>query len=97
MKAEDLVNDNALSNIIVGHGQKVVYAEIALTAINMARMENRTTSNQWINVNDKIPPLHDNVLLLINGIPVIGLGENVNDKCLGIEYWAKIPELPKGK
>lgn len=54
-------------------------------------------SNQWINVKDKMPPIHDNVLLLINGIPVLGLGENVNDKCLGIEYWAIIPELPKGK
>lgn len=41
MKAEDLINDNALSNIIVDNGQKVVYVEIALTAVNMARIEER--------------------------------------------------------
>lgn len=51
--------------------------------------------NQWISVEDELPSLQDNVLLLINGFPVIGLGENVNDKCLGVEYWARIPQLPK--
>lgn len=97
MKAEDLINNNALSNTIVGSGQKVVYVEIALTAINMARIEERTIaeSNQWISVEDELPSLQDNVLLLINGFPVIGLGESVNDKCLGVEYWARIPQLSK--
>lgn len=97
MKAEDLINNNALSNTIVGSGQKVVYVEIALTAINMARIEERTIaeSNQWISVEDELPSLQDNVLLLINGFPVIGLGESVNDKCLGVEYWARIPPIIK--
>ena len=29
--------------------------------------------NQWISVEDELPSLQDNVLLLINGFPVIGL------------------------
>lgn len=98
MKAEDLINNNALSNIIVGNGRKVVCVEIALTAVNMARMEERAIveNDRWINVKDELPPLEDNVLLLINGAPVIGLGKNINDENLDIEYWARIPRLTKG-
>ena len=39
MKAEDLVNNNSLTNIEVTGRDTVVYTGIALTAINMARME----------------------------------------------------------
>lgn len=95
MKAEDLVNNNSLTNIEVTGRDTVVYTGIALTAINMARMEERENVLKWISVEDELPSLQDNVLLLINGFPVIGLGENVNDKCLGVEYWARIPRLPK--
>ena len=36
MTPKDLIKKNCLSNIVVGKDQKVVYAEIALTAIEMA-------------------------------------------------------------
>jgi len=39
MTAEDLINNNALTNITVCDGQKVVFEDIALTAINIAKME----------------------------------------------------------
>ena len=37
--AEDLIKNNALTNITVCDGQKVVPEEIALTAINVAKIE----------------------------------------------------------
>ena len=95
MKAEDLVNNNSLTNIEVTGRDTVVYTGIALTAINMARMEERENVLKWISVEERLPELNENVLLLIEGVPVIGLGENVNDKCLGVEYWARIPKPPK--
>jgi len=39
MMAEDLIKNNALTNITVCDGQKVVPEEIALTAINVAKIE----------------------------------------------------------
>ncbi len=39
MKAEELINNNALTDITVCKEQKVVAVEIALTAVNMARIE----------------------------------------------------------
>lgn len=39
MKSEDLIKNNSLTNIEVTEGQTVVFTEIALTAINMAREE----------------------------------------------------------
>ena len=39
MKAEELINNNALTDITVCKEQKVVSVEIALTAVNVARME----------------------------------------------------------
>lgn len=39
MKAKELINNNALTDITVCDGQKVVAIEIALTAINMAKIE----------------------------------------------------------
>ena len=39
MKAEELIKNNALQNIEVAGKQKVVFEEIAITAVNMARKE----------------------------------------------------------
>ena len=39
MKAEELIKDNALQDIEVAGKQKVVFEEIAITAVNMARKE----------------------------------------------------------
>lgn len=39
MKAKELIENNSLTNIEVTGGQTVVFTEIALTAINMAREE----------------------------------------------------------
>lgn len=41
MKAEELIKNNALQNIEVVGKQKVVFEEIAITAVNMARKEER--------------------------------------------------------
>jgi len=41
MKAEELIRNNAIQNIEVAGKQKVVFEEIALTAVNMARKEER--------------------------------------------------------
>ena len=39
MKAEELIKNNALQDIEVAGRQKVVFEEIALTAVNMARKD----------------------------------------------------------
>ena len=95
MKAEDLVNNNSLTNIEVTGGDTVVYTEIALTAINMARMEEREIAlkNQWISVKEQLPEPDKNVILSIQGLPVIGLGENVKDESLNITHWMAIPSF----
>ena len=41
MKPEELVKSNALQNIEVAGKQKVVFEEIAITAVNMARIEEK--------------------------------------------------------
>ena len=93
MKAEDLVNNNSLTNVEVTSGDTVVCTGIALTAINMARMEERENVLRWISVKERLPELNENVLLLMEGVPVIGLGENVKDESLNITHWMPIPEL----
>jgi len=39
MKPEELIKNNSLQNIEVVGKQKVVFEEIAITAVNMARIE----------------------------------------------------------
>ena len=41
MKAEELIKNNALQNIEVEGKQKVIFEEIAITAVRMARIEER--------------------------------------------------------
>lgn len=41
MKAEELIKNNALQNIEVAGKQKIVFEEIALTAVNIARKEEK--------------------------------------------------------
>ena len=41
MKAEELIKNNALQNIEVAGKQKVVFEEIAITAVSMARKEEK--------------------------------------------------------
>ena len=60
MKAEELIENNALQNIKVESEQKVVFEEIAITAVNMARKEEKERAynalefvlDEWINSND---------------------------------------------
>ena len=60
MKAEELIKNNALQNIKVEGEQKVVFEEIAITAVKMARKEEKERAykalgfalNEWINSND---------------------------------------------
>ena len=53
MKAEDLINSNSLSNISIEGDQTVVFTEIALTAVNMARIEDK--KSPWISVEEQLP------------------------------------------
>ena len=46
MKAEELIKNNALQNIEVAGKQKVVFEEIAITAVNMARIEEKELALQ---------------------------------------------------
>ena len=48
MTPEDLIKKNCLSNIVVGKNQKVVYAEIALTAIEMALSNNFNSNGKYV-------------------------------------------------
>lgn len=41
MKAEELIKNNALQNIEVEGKQKVIFEEIAITAVSMARIEEK--------------------------------------------------------
>ena len=60
MKAEELITNNALQDIKVEGEQKVVFEEIAITAVSMARIEEweRTYKHLefvldvWINSSD---------------------------------------------
>lgn len=103
MKAEDLINKNLLSNIEVTDGQTVVFTEIALTAVNMARMEEK--QSPWIRTEDKMP--EDNELVLtsssIYGTKLLVWndhykvwddedGDDVYCDRDKIDAWMKIPE-----
>ena len=46
IKPEDLITNNSLSNMVVSKDESVVYTSIALTAVNMARMEEREIAIQ---------------------------------------------------
>ena len=60
MKAEELITNNALQDIEVEGEQKVVFEEIAITAVSMARIEERERAykhlefvlDEWINSSD---------------------------------------------
>ena len=60
MKAEELIENNALQNIKVESEQKVVFEEIAITAVSMARIEERERTykhlefvlDEWISSSD---------------------------------------------
>ena len=60
MKAEELIKNNALQDIEVTGKQKVVFEEIAITAVNMARKEERERAfkvlefifDKWVNGGD---------------------------------------------
>ena len=60
MKAEQLIKNNALQNIEVAGKQKVVPEEIVLTAVNIARKEERERAfealefilDEWVHGGD---------------------------------------------
>ena len=60
MKPEELIKNNALQNIEVAGKQKVVFEEIAITAVNMARIEEKELAfkvlefilDEWVHVGD---------------------------------------------
>ena len=62
MKAEELIKNNALQNIEVTGKQKVVFEDIALTAVNMARIEEKecalqvlqTVLSEWMPCSPKV-------------------------------------------
>lgn len=60
MKAEELIKNNALQDIEVAGKQKVVFEEIAITAVNLARKEERERAfkalefmlDEWVHAGD---------------------------------------------
>ena len=60
MKAEELIKNNALQDIEVAGKQKVVFEEIAITAVNMARKEEQERAfeelefilDEWVHGGD---------------------------------------------
>ena len=62
MKAEELIKNNALQNVEVAGKQKVVFEEIAITAVNMARIEEKerglqalqTVLGEWMPSSAKV-------------------------------------------
>jgi len=69
MKPEELIKNNALQNIEVAGKQKVVFEEIAITAVNMARKEEKERAckalvsvlKQWVYVSEYSTDI-DNIL-----------------------------------
>lgn len=62
MKAKELIENNSLTNIEVTEGQTVVFTEIAMTAINMAREEGaewQANQSPWISVEEQLPETND--------------------------------------
>ena len=64
MKVEDLINSNSLTNIEVIDGQTVVFIEIAMTAVNMARLEAK--QSPWISVEDRLPQSDDDLYIVLD-------------------------------
>lgn len=63
MKAEDLINSNSLINIEVIDGQTVVFTEIAMTTVNMVRLEAK--QSPWISVEERLPEEGQKVFVLV--------------------------------
>ena len=78
MKAEELIGNNALQNIEVAGKQKVVFQEIAITAVNMARKEERERAynalesvlERWVHGGDAECILEEFKEKLSHGKPV---------------------------
>ena len=78
MKAEELIKNNALQNIEVAGKQKVVFEEIALTAVNMARKEERERAfkelefilDEWVHGVDAVCFLEEFKEKLSHGKPI---------------------------
>ena len=51
MKAEELIKNNALQDIEVAGKQKVVFEEIAITAVSMARKEEKERKEAELKTN----------------------------------------------
>lgn len=64
MKAEELIKNNALQNIEVAGKQKVVFEEIAITAVNLARKEEKERACKALEsiLDNVAPSLSDYIL-----------------------------------
>lgn len=77
MNAKELIENNSLANFEVAGGQTVVFTEIAMTAINMAREEGakwQAEQSPWISVTEQLPNEDEIVLCRMksNGAIVSG-------------------------
>lgn len=99
MNAKELIENNSLANFEVAGGQTVVFTEIAMTAINMAREEGaewQAKQSPWISVEDKEPLTNEPILVILEGRPVImvlcgwdsRLGHHPN-----VTHWMPIPKF----
>ena len=54
-------------------------------------------SHQWISVDEALPEANENVLALIDGVPVVAKGYHVRARLRDITHWMPIPKLNPDK
>ena len=54
-------------------------------------------SHQWISVEEALPEANENVLALIDGVPVVAKGYHVRARLRDITHWMPIPKFNPDK
>ena len=50
-------------------------------------------SHQFISVEESLPEANENVLALIDGVPVVAKGYHVRERLRGVTHWMYIPKF----
>lgn len=54
-------------------------------------------SHQFISVEESFPEANENVLALIDGVPVVAKGYHVRERLRGLTHWMYIPKFETKK
>ena len=54
-------------------------------------------SHQWISFEESLPEANENVLDLIDGVPVVAKGYHVRERLRGLTHWMYIPKFETKK